>query len=64
LSLGARAVGIGRPYVWGLAAYGQEGVERVIDILRAELIMTMRNCGVAAAATFTRDSVLRNGVRL
>jgi isopentenyl diphosphate isomerase/L-lactate dehydrogenase-like FMN-dependent dehydrogenase len=64
LSLGARAVGIGRPYVWGLAAYGQEGVERVIDILRAELIMTMRNCGVAAAAKFTRDSVLRNGVRL
>jgi isopentenyl diphosphate isomerase/L-lactate dehydrogenase-like FMN-dependent dehydrogenase len=39
-------------------------VERVIDILRAELIMTMRNCGVAAAAKFTRDSVLRNGVRL
>ena len=64
LSLGARAVGIGRPYVWGLTAYGQEGVERVIEILRAELIMTMRNCGVAATAKFTRDSVLRNGVRL
>jgi isopentenyl diphosphate isomerase/L-lactate dehydrogenase-like FMN-dependent dehydrogenase len=64
LSLGARAVGIGRPYVWGLASYGQEGVERVIDILRAELIMTMRNCGVPSAAKFTRDSVLRNGVRL
>jgi isopentenyl diphosphate isomerase/L-lactate dehydrogenase-like FMN-dependent dehydrogenase len=64
LSLGARAVGIGRPYVWGLAAYGQEGVERVIDILRAELTMTMRNCGVASMAKFTRDSVLRNGVRL
>jgi len=46
LALGARAVGIGRPYVWGLAAFGQEGVERVIEILRAELAMTMRNCGL------------------
>jgi 4-hydroxymandelate oxidase len=64
LSLGARAVGIGRPYVWGLAAYGQDGVERVIDILRAELTMTMRNCGVPSTAAFTRDFVLRNGARL
>jgi 4-hydroxymandelate oxidase len=64
LSLGARAVGIGRPYVWGLAAFGQEGVARVIDILRAELIMTMRNCGVPSTARFSRDFILRNGVRL
>jgi isopentenyl diphosphate isomerase/L-lactate dehydrogenase-like FMN-dependent dehydrogenase len=64
LSLGARAVGIGRPYVWGLASFGQEGVERVIDILRAELIMTMRNCGVPSAARFTRDFVRHNGGRL
>jgi len=64
LSLGARAVGIGRPYVWGLASFGQEGVERVIEILRAELIMTMRNCGVSSTTKFTRDSVLRNGARL
>jgi 4-hydroxymandelate oxidase len=64
LALGARAVGIGRPYVWGLAAYGQEGVERVIDILRAELIMTMRNCGVAGLTKFSREFVLRSGVRL
>ena len=64
LSLGARAVGIGRPYVWGLAAYGQEGVERVIEILRAELTMTMRNCGVPSCGKFSRDLVLRNGVRL
>lgn len=64
LALGARAVGIGRPYVWGLAAYGQQGVERVIEILRAELTMTMRNCGVPAVARFSRDSILRNGARL
>lgn len=64
LALGARAVGIGRPYVWGLAAYGQPGVERVIDILRAELAMTMRNCGVPSVGQFTRDFILRNGNRL
>ena len=58
LALGARAVGIGRPYVWGLAAFGQEGVERVIEILRAELAMTMRNCGVPSIAAFTRSYVL------
>ena len=35
LAMGARAVGVGRPYVWGLSAFGQQGVERVLDILRA-----------------------------
>jgi isopentenyl diphosphate isomerase/L-lactate dehydrogenase-like FMN-dependent dehydrogenase len=45
LALGARAVCIGRPYVWGLAAFGQPGVERVLDILRRELEMVMRQCG-------------------
>ena len=48
LALGARAVGIGRPYVWGLGAYGQQGVERVLDILRAELQLTMRQCGATS----------------
>ena len=64
LSIGARAVGIGRPYVWGLAAFGQEGVEQVIDILRAELLLAMRNCGVSSTAKFTRDFLLRNGKQL
>jgi isopentenyl diphosphate isomerase/L-lactate dehydrogenase-like FMN-dependent dehydrogenase len=64
LSIGARAVGIGRPYVWGLAAFGQEGVERVIEILRAELLLAMRSCGVPSTAKFTRDFVLRNGAWL
>lgn len=45
LAMGAKAVGIGRPYLWGLGAFGQAGVERVIDILRAELTLTMRQCG-------------------
>jgi isopentenyl diphosphate isomerase/L-lactate dehydrogenase-like FMN-dependent dehydrogenase len=64
LALGARAVGIGRPYIWGLSAFGQEGVERVLEILRTELTMTMRNCGVASTGQFTRGFVLRNGVKL
>ncbi|HLG15690.1 MAG TPA: alpha-hydroxy acid oxidase [Blastocatellia bacterium] len=45
LALGARAISIGRPYVWGLAAFGQPGVERVLDILRRELEIVMRQCG-------------------
>jgi isopentenyl diphosphate isomerase/L-lactate dehydrogenase-like FMN-dependent dehydrogenase len=45
LALGATAVGIGRPYLWGLAAFGQPGVERVLEILRAELLLTMKQAG-------------------
>ncbi len=45
LALGADAVCIGRPYLWGLAAFGQEGVETVLDILRRELRMAMMTAG-------------------
>src|SRR5579862_8298428 len=61
LAIGARAVGIGRPYIFGLAAFGQEGVERVLDILRAELTLTMKQCGTPAIKGITRAAVLRNG---
>ena len=64
LAIGARAVGIGRAYIYGLASFGQEGVERVLDILRAELTLTMRQCGTPAIAQITRASILKNGVRL
>jgi len=64
LAIGARGVGIGRPYVYGLAAFGQEGVERVLDILRAELTLTMRQCGTPSIAEITKASILRNGTRL
>jgi 4-hydroxymandelate oxidase len=57
LALGARAVGVGRPYLWGLSAYGQQGVERVLDILRAELQMTMRQCGAPSIARMSRAMV-------
>jgi 4-hydroxymandelate oxidase len=58
LALGARAVGIGRPYLWGLSAFGQPGVERVIDILRNELALTMRQCGTRSLAEIGRNSVI------
>jgi 4-hydroxymandelate oxidase len=64
LALGAKAVGIGRPYIWGLSAFGQPGVERVLDIFRAELTLVMRQCGTPAIEQITRASVLRNGQRI
>ena len=57
LALGARAVGIGRPYVWALSAFGQPGVERVLDIVRAELQLTMRQCGTPSVSAITRNFV-------
>jgi 4-hydroxymandelate oxidase len=63
LALGASAVGIGRPYVWGLTAFGAEGVERVLDILHTELLMTMRQCGTPTLGDITPASVRPMGVR-
>lgn len=57
LAMGARAVGFGRPYIWGLASFGQDGVEQVLDILNAELVRTMRQCGTTSVAQITRSSV-------
>jgi len=64
LAIGARAVGIGRPYVWAMSAFGQDGVERVLDILRAELQLTMRECGTQNLKQITRSFVLKNGERI
>jgi len=57
LALGARAVGIGRPYLWGLSAFGQPGVEKVLDILHAELRMTMGQCGTPGIKQITKAFV-------
>lgn len=64
LALGARAVGIGRPYIYGLGAFGQPGVERVLDILHAELELTMRQCGTPAISQITRAYVTTREARL
>jgi isopentenyl diphosphate isomerase/L-lactate dehydrogenase-like FMN-dependent dehydrogenase len=45
LALGASAVGVGRPYLWGLASFGQAGVEAVLQMLRSELELVMRQAG-------------------
>jgi 4-hydroxymandelate oxidase len=58
LALGATAVGVGRPYIWGLASFGQEGVEAVLDILRRELQMVMRQAGTGSIAQITRGHVV------
>jgi len=58
LALGARAICIGRPYLWGLAAFGQPGVERVLDILRAELVRIMRFAGATSIGRLAPSHVL------
>jgi isopentenyl diphosphate isomerase/L-lactate dehydrogenase-like FMN-dependent dehydrogenase len=59
LALGATAVGIGRPYIWGLGAFGQAGVERVLDILNNELRLAMVGCGARSIREITPASVMR-----
>jgi hypothetical protein len=49
---------IGRPYVWGLAAFGQPGVEAVLDILRRELLMVMRQAGTRRIAEIDRSHLV------
>jgi 4-hydroxymandelate oxidase len=61
LALGATAVGVGRPYIWGLAAFGQDGVAAVLDILRRELQMVMRQAGTASIARITPRHVVVRG---
>lgn len=59
LAMGARAVGIGRPCLWGLGAFGQEGVERVLALLRIELRTAMQQCGAPSIRDLTPAMVRR-----
>jgi 4-hydroxymandelate oxidase len=62
LALGANAVGIGRPYIWGLGSFGQEGVEAVLAILRRELEIVMRQAGTTSLKQITQAYVVpKNG---
>ncbi len=54
LALGASAVGIGRPYVWGLASFGEDGVDRVLQIMDSEFITIMRQVGALRVDQITR----------
>ena len=62
LALGATAIGIGRPYIWGLASFGQEGVEVVLALLRRELELVMRQAGTVAVPRITHDYIVARGV--
>ena len=59
LALGAQAVCVGRPYLWGLGAFGQPGVERVLEILRGETRAAMRQLGASSLKDLTPAMVRR-----
>lgn len=59
LTMGAAAVGIGRPYLWGLGAFGQPGVERVLEILRTETRVAMQQVGAPSIKALTPAMVRR-----
>ena len=58
LALGADSICIGRPYLWGMAAFGQAGVEKVLEILRAELQLAMQLHGVRSLAELDRSFIV------
>ena len=60
LALGAAAVLIGRPYLWGLAAAGEAGVRRVLDLLRDEFELAMALCGCQQIADINASLVVRS----
>ena len=57
--MGATAVGVGRPYLWGLASFGQEGVEATLDILTTELRMVMSQMGATSIKGINKNSVIQ-----
>lgn len=61
LALGASAIAIGRPYLWGLGAFGQPGVEAVLQILRDELQTIMRQAGTLSIREITKAYVVERG---
>ncbi|CAF1300721.1 unnamed protein product, partial [Didymodactylos carnosus] len=60
LALGARAVFIGRPILYGLACGGQNGVQRVLDILKRELINDMSCCGLTTIKQINKDILYKH----
>jgi isopentenyl diphosphate isomerase/L-lactate dehydrogenase-like FMN-dependent dehydrogenase len=59
LCLGANAVCVGRPYIWGLGAFGQPGVERVLELLRVELYAAMQQVGAPTIKQLVPNMVRR-----
>jgi isopentenyl diphosphate isomerase/L-lactate dehydrogenase-like FMN-dependent dehydrogenase len=59
LALGATAVGLGRPYAWGLAVGGEDGVREVLRNFRGDFDLTLGLSGHASASELTRDALTR-----
>jgi isopentenyl diphosphate isomerase/L-lactate dehydrogenase-like FMN-dependent dehydrogenase len=59
LAMGAQGVCVGRPYIWGLGAFGQPGVERVLELLRTELRAVMQQVGAPSLKALTPAMVRR-----
>jgi (S)-2-hydroxy-acid oxidase len=57
IALDARAVQVGRPVLWGLAAEGEAGVRHVLELLRSEFDLAMALCGCRTVADITRDLI-------
>ena len=57
LALGADATLVGRPWAWGLAAFGAPGVHRALEVLQNELVHTMRMAGAPSLDRITREHV-------
>ncbi|MFT3866742.1 MAG: alpha-hydroxy acid oxidase [Solirubrobacterales bacterium] len=62
LALGARAVLVGRPYMFGLAAYGEAGVRRVLEILKLEFEVALGLSGCVSPADVGRDIVIADRI--
>jgi isopentenyl diphosphate isomerase/L-lactate dehydrogenase-like FMN-dependent dehydrogenase len=59
LALGAQAICIGRPYLWGLASFGEEGVAKVLDLLNAELIRIMQLAGTPSIKNINQKYIAK-----
>jgi isopentenyl diphosphate isomerase/L-lactate dehydrogenase-like FMN-dependent dehydrogenase len=59
LAMGAQGVCVGRPYLWGLGAFGEPGVAKVLEILRTETRVAMMQCGVRSVKELTPAFVRR-----
>jgi isopentenyl diphosphate isomerase/L-lactate dehydrogenase-like FMN-dependent dehydrogenase len=62
LALGAQAVLVGRPALWGLAVGGEDGVRRVLELLRSEVELALRLLGCPTPSAVTRAHVGRNAL--
>jgi isopentenyl diphosphate isomerase/L-lactate dehydrogenase-like FMN-dependent dehydrogenase len=59
LCMGAKGVAVGRPYLWGLGAFGEPGVERVLELLRIELLAAMQQVGAPSLKQLVPGMVRR-----